>query len=230
MSTEKDNEIDYTNVKKFKMAIRRLTMQESPLAPGGIAVVFDEDPEGEPFSVLVEKIFESEKLSDVAFKNDVLQLKYWLNVNICSEANEESVQDLRYGLKILDDASRAFRVEAATDTKLKIQEEARRVAANVHVSGCFFMKNYINEFDTCCLDTSGCTFEDIENGIVNIMDVAQRVQPTVYVVSAEFANRLSGSEFVKTNSGRIYTAHLKQKSVFAKPEGLENIFVRTLYK
>lgn len=228
MSENTEDEFNFSGVKKFKTSIRRLSMLEAPLAPGSIALCFDEDEEGKPFSLLIEDLLNTEDVKETIFKNNVLQLKYWINVTITSEPNEKSLQDLRYGLGVLDEVSRKHRIELTTDEKQQIKEAARRIAANIHVIGLYGIRDYIQEFDTCCLDMSSMEIEDIEKNAIYIVEASQRVQPTAFVIPTELANNLTYKEFAETPLGKTLEAKINLKSVFAPKEHLDNNFVRAI--
>lgn len=221
-------ELDLTNVKKFRMELKRTTMKDHPLAPGSTAICFTEDPEGKPFSELTAEILQDDTIAKAAFKKDVFMLRYWINVEITSEATMKDVQDIRYGLAILDEPATEYRIGLQTDPKAQIKEQARRLAANVHVVGLFNTAEYLQEFDTCCLDMSGLDADEIEKNLVFVAVAAQRINPTVYIIPTELANKLSGPDFKDTAFAKIMNPKVTMKSVFADGKDLTNAFVRAI--
>ncbi len=226
-------ELDLSKVKKFVQTVKRTTLQDHPLAPGSIAVFFTEDENGKPISELITELLATTSIKDIQFKNDVLALKYWINVEISTAPTDADTQDLRVGLSKLDNASINYRVELATDEKEKIKESARRPAANVHVKGLYDIGDYVQEFDTCCLDVSEVDIKDIETNLVFVAAVAQRENPTVYVISTELANKLMTKDYKDSPLHRMFSTKIKQKSVYAPEksgnEVLANPFVRLCY-
>lgn len=214
----------------FKIETKRLSMMDHPLAPGSIAIAFTESETGEKFSDWVEKILTTSNISELQFRSDLFNLIYWINFEIFSEPTDEDLQDLRYGFAKLDEASIKFRVENATDDKLKIKESARRTPANLHIRGLFNVDKYMQEFDTCCLDISELSKEDIEKGLIFVASVAQRENPTVYILPTSIANSLK--DLKDTSIGKTFSAKAKLKCVFAPKETngekLENISIREI--
>lgn len=226
-------ELDLSNVKKYNLTVKRTSIQDHPLAPGSSAVFFTEDPNGKPISILINEMLRATSIKDIQFKNDVLALRYWINVEISTEPTEADVQDLRVGLSSLDSASINYRVELATTEEEKIKENARRPSANLHIKGLYNIGDFAQEFDTCCLDISEVTTEDIESNLVFIAAVAQRENPTVYVISTELANKLGSKDYSHEALTRLFSSKIKQKSVFApgKMNGVDltNPFIRLCY-
>lgn len=213
---------------KFEKTIRRVSMKDHPLAPGSISICFTENKDGKLFSELVDEILQATNVEETQTKLDILKLKYWVNVEISSAPTVEDVQDLRLGFTRLDKASFNCRVEAAETEEQKVKESAKRISANIHVKNLFEMSDYIQEFDTCTLDTSEMKLEDIEAGMVHIVSVAQRENPSVYIISAELANKLLEKDFQETALGKLYNSKIKFKNVFASEKDLKNIFVRSI--
>lgn len=224
-----NSEIDYSKVKKFKKEFRRISLEEHPLAPGSSAIVFEEDENGEPFSVIIaNNVLNPNSPAETAVKNSVLDLRYWLQVNINSDVTEETLQDFRYGLTLLDTASRDFREKATEDVVRQAKARATRIPANICVKGLVNTCGLLNEFDTCCLDFSDLQLIDLEAKSGLLAEAIQRVQPTVFIISTAAANDLTRSEALKTTVGMMLDSKIRFKSVFAKADGLENDFVRTL--
>lgn len=223
-------ELDLSNVKKFVRTVKRTNLLDHPLAPGSSAVFFTEDPNGKPISELITELLNVTSIKDIQFKNDVLALRYWVVVEINSAPTDADTQDLRVGLSKLDNTSIAYRVELATDDKEKIKESARRPSAHVHVKGLYDIRDYVQEFDTCCLDLSETPTENVENNLVFVAAVAQRENPTVYVISTELANKLATKEYKHEALTRMFSTKIRQKAVYAPEktgdELLGNPFVR----
>lgn len=215
-------------VKKFKKSIRRLSMQEAPLSPGCIAVCFDEDENGKPLSELIEEITQSTSIEEAAKNAQILELKYWFNITITSEVNEESLQDLRYAFKVLDEASMKYRLESEKDPLKQVKEKAKRASINLHMKGLYETGEYSGEFDTCCLDLSETSVEDVEKYLIFVVGISQRMQPTAFVISPELANKLNDKDYAETTCGKTFNAKIPYKNVFSPKEGLENDFVREL--
>lgn len=216
-------------MKKYTKTIRRLTMQDCPLSPGSIAICFTEDNKnGQTFSDWISEILDADSVKTVQQRNDVLQLKYLINVEITSAADIESLQDLRVGLAKLDKKSVDFRLELTTDDKEKVKESARRSVVNLHVKGLYDIAEFAQEFDLCNVDISDMSVEDISNSMIYVAALAQRPNPTVYTISTDFANDLADPDFKETVVKKTFEAKIKMKSVFAKEEGLKNDFVRAL--
>lgn len=215
-------------MKKYTKTIRRLTMQDCPLSPGTIAICFTEDENGEIFSNLIDEILNTDNIKKAQEKNDILQLKYLINVEVTSKADIESIQDLRLGLARLDKKSIDYRVSLATDDKEKVKESARRTTCNLHVRGLFDISDFAQEFDLCNLDISETSTEDVEKGMIYIAALAQRPNPTVYILSTELANKLLDTAFKDSVVKKTFDPKIKLKSVFAKKAGLKNLFVRSI--
>lgn len=216
-------------MKKYTKTIRRLAMQDCPLSPGSIAICFTEDNEkGKVFSDLIDEILNVDNVKKVQEKNDILQLKYILNVEITSAADIESIQDLRLGLSRLDKKSIDFRINLATDDKEKVKESARRIVANIHIKGLYDIADFAQEFDLCNLDLSEMKIEDISKNMIYVAALAQRPNPTVYIISTELANSLADKDFKEETIKKTFESKIKMKSVFAKKTGLKNDFVRIL--
>lgn len=217
-------------MKKYRKEIRRTTLIDDPLMPGQIAVCLTEDNEnGKPFTEVVDELIKTTNIEDTQLKNDLLQLRYILNVEITSEPDVESLQDLRVGLGALDQLSIETRQKAATDTKQQLKEGMRRTHANLHIKGLFDINDFAQEFDSCNLDVSEMSLEDVEKNAIFIAQVAQRTNPTVFTISTELANKLNDKDYKSTSLGKTLNAKiLSLKNVFAPGEGLENIFVRSL--
>lgn len=217
-------------MKKYRKEIRRTTLIDDPLMPGQIAVCLTEDNEnGKPFTEIVDELIKTTNIEDTQLKNDLLQLRYILNVEITSEPDVDSLQDLRVGLGALDQLSIETRQKAAADAKQQIKEGMRRTHANLHIKGLFDISDFAQEFDSCNLDVSEMSIEDVEKNAIFIAQVAQRTNPTVFTVSAELANKLNDKDYKSTPLGKTLNAKiLSLKNVFAPGEGLENIFVRSL--
>lgn len=220
------------SVKNFIKDVRRVSLQEHPLAPGSIAIVFTEAEEGKPFSELIQEILKPTNVKDTEFEHDVFNLKYWLQVEIKKSPTQEDLQDLRYGLHILDEASIKHRVDATDDVTQKIKESHKRTSANLLIKGLFETNEYDHEFDTCVLDTSELSTEEVKQNAIYVAEVSQRLEPTTFIISTELANQLLDKEFKETTVGKVYSAKVKFKSVFAPKfsdkVALENPFVREI--
>lgn len=215
-------------MKKYTKVIKRLTTQDCPLSFGNIAICFTENEDGKIFSDLIDEILTVNSIKKQKEKNDILLLKYLINVEITSEVTTEDVQDLRVGLAKLDKTSIDYRVSLATDDREKIKESARRSTANLHINGLFNILDFAQEFDLCNLDISNLSVEDVKKNMIFIAAIAQRPNPTTYTVSTELANLLDDENFHEDVIKKTFEAKIKAKSVFAKKQGLKNIFVRSL--
>lgn len=219
--------------KCFTKEIRRVTLKDHPLAPGSIAVCFTEDKKGKPISSHIREMLQSTNIADIQTRNDILGLKYWINVEITSPTDENDLQDLRIALRDLDKASIDYRVSIATDDNQQIKESARRSSVNLHINGAFNLAaDYPQEFDTCVLDTSNVDIATVEKNLITVAAVAQRDQPTVWIISTELANKLMDKDFKNTGLGKVYNSKIVFKSVFAPSQTgdvkLENPFVREI--
>lgn len=213
-------------MKKFIRNIERTTLQNCPLSPGTSSFHFLEDPEGIPISEHIEKLFETTNIADIQKRNDLLGLRYIVNIEINSAVEDvETVQDLRFALNTLDKASREYR-QSLSPNQHNV-ELAHRILVNLCIKGLFDTQDYASEFDTCCLDISEESQENVEKGLIYVAQIAQRQNPTTYIISTELANNLSKT-LKDTSLGKTLNAKIKMKSVFAKKEGLENPFVRSL--
>ena len=205
-------------------------MQNCPLVPGAASLHFLEDPEGIPLSENIEKFLNSSSIADMQRRNDVLALRYLVNVEINSPVEDkETIQDLRYALALLDKASLEYRSTNNTDPVGKVQESARRIFANLCIKGIFDTKDYAQEFDTCCLDLSEVPQDNLEKNLIFLAQIAQRTNPTVYIIPTSIANRLDG-ELKETSLGKTLNAKVKMRSVFANTQkgDLKNWFVRAI--
>lgn len=215
-------------MKTYKKVIKRLTTQDCPLSFGSIAINFIENKKGKPFSELIDGVLSVSSLEDIQTKNDILSLKYLINVEITSSPSEEDLQDIRVGFKNLDKASIDYRVNLATNDTDKYKESARRTTANLHVNGLFDVGTFINEFDLCNLDLGLVSIEDLKNNRIPIMEVMQRPNPTTYIIPVELANEMNDPKFKEDPLVKMFTPVNKVKSVFTYKKELTNPFVRTL--
>lgn len=217
------------DMKKYVKELRRVTTKDDPLMPGQMALCLTESEDGKLFSEIIEDLLNSTNLQEIQKRNDLLQLRYILNVEITSSVDQEALDDLRYGLSRLDKASIEYRQQLATNEQQAIKEGMRRTHANLHVKGLFDVSDFAQEFDTCNADISEMSIQDIESAIVFIAQIAQRTNPTVFTISAELANKLQDKEYKDSVLGKTLNAKvLTLKNVFAPLDGLENPFIRAI--
>lgn len=216
-------------MKKYKSELKRVTLKDYPLMAGQMALYLTEAEDGKLFSEIVENLLSTTSIKDAQQKNELLELRYILNVNINTAITQDDLDDLRFGLTRLDKASIDFRQKIALDDKQKVKESMRRTHANLHVNGLFDVNDFAQEFDVCTVDMSNMKIEDIEANMVYVAQISQRTNPTVFIIPTELANKLNDKEFSKGVLGKTFNAKiLSLKNVFAPAEGLENNFVRAI--
>lgn len=220
-------------MKKYTLYVKRVSINDDPLMPGQMAFCLTESSEGKLFSEIIEELLESTNIQEIQRKNDLLQLRYILNVEISSKVEQDDLDDLRYGLSRLDKSSIDFRQKLAANDQLKIKEGMRRTHANLHIKGLFDVNDFAQEFDTCNADISKMSIKEIEDAIVFIAQIAQRTNPTVFTISTELANKLMDKDFKETVLGKTLNAKITTlKNVFAPvatgETALENPFVRAI--
>ena len=216
-------------MKKFTKEVRRCTLQEFPLAPGSTILYFKETDEesGKMFSELVTEILDADSPKELLFRSDLLNRRYKISLDLYTECDEESLQDIRFGLSRLDSESLKYRSELATNDLELAKARAQRIVCNIHITGLFNVESIIQEFDYCNLDTSTLSIEDITKGLIHVAAVAQRPNPTTYVIPTELANDLE-KKYKEELIGKTFLAKVSLGNVFAPGENLLNPFVRAI--
>ena len=216
-------------MKKYKSELKRVTLKDYPLMAGQMALCLTESEDGKLFSEIVESLLNTTSIKEAQQKNELLGLRYILNVEVNTAITQDDLDDLRYGLTKLDKTSIDFRQKIALDEKQKIKESMRRTHANLHVNGLFDVNDFAQEFDVCTVDMSNMKIEDIEANMIFVAQVSQRDNPTVFIIPTELANKLNDKEYSKSVLGKTFNAKIASlKNVFAPAEGLENNFVRAI--
>ena len=216
-------------MKKYKSELKRVTLKDYPLMAGQMALCLTESEDGKLFSEIVEGLLNTTSIKEAQQKNELLGLRYILNVEVNTAITQDDLDDLRYGLTRLDKTSIDFRQKIALDEKQKVKESMRRTHANLHVTGLFDVNDFAQEFDVCTVDMSNMKIEDIEANMIFVAQVSQRDNPTVFIIPTELANKLNDKEYSKSVLGKTFNAKIaKLKNVFAPAEGLENNFVRAI--
>lgn len=216
-------------MKKYKSELKRVTLKDYPLMAGQMALCLTESEDGKLFSEIVEGLLNTTSIKEAQQKNELLGLRYILNVEVNTTITQDDLDDLRYGLTRLDKTSIDFRQKIALDKKQKVKETMRRTHANLHVNGLFDVNDFAQEFDVCTVDMSNMKIEDIEANMIFVAQVSQRDNPTVFIIPTELANKLNDKEYSKSVLGKTFNAKIASlKNVFAPAEGLENNFVRAI--
>lgn len=216
-------------MKKYKSELKRVTLKDYPLMAGQMALCLTESEDGKLFSEIVEGLLNTTSIKEAQQKNELLGLRYILNVEVNTAITQDDLDDLRYGLTRLDKTSIDFRQKIALDEKQKVKETMRRTHANLHVNGLFDVNDFAQEFDVCTVDMSNMKIEDIEANMIFVAQVSQRDNPTVFIIPTELANKLNDKEYSKSVLGKTFNAKIASlKNVFAPAEGLENNFVRAI--
>ena len=213
---------------KFSKECRRLTLEEAPLIPGRMAYCFTEDENGSTFTECIEDILNTKNIAEAQVKNDLLARRYVIQVIVKSAANEEDIQDIRFGLSKLDDASKQYRLSLAKTELDVAKAQSQRIIGNIQIMSIFDSNELANEFDYCNLNISSLEKDEINKGLIFIAGLAQRPNPLTYVIPTTLANELENKEVRDTSLGKTLNSKVALGSVFAKGEGLTNNFVRAL--
>lgn len=218
-------------MKKYITEIRRVKNYECPLNYGSMSLSFEEstNENAVTFSEGIDKYLSSTSVKNVEELNNILGLRYILNVEIHSSPEIEDIQDIEMGLSKLDKASKDYRVGLETDSKLQVREAIRRTWANLHIVGLYDVKELILNFDAVNLDMSKVEIKDIEKNILFVSEIAQIKNPFTYIIPVNLANKLTTKEYEETTVGKIFNSKIKAyKNVFAEEKGLENKYIRSL--
>lgn len=210
----------------FKLEYGRLSTKECPLMAGQYALRIIEDESGKSFSELISEYLspKGKELSEIDETNKVLGMKYIIYTEIHSSPTTEDILDVESGLKLLDGKSFEYRDGLAKTDKEKIIEARRRTFATLNIKGCFLCGSMMDMFDSINCDISDVPTKELEDNVVNIVEITQRLSPKTFVVSKEIADELNSKETT------LYKTLFKQcdhtKNVFA--ENTENSLVRSL--
>ena len=213
---------------KFSKEVRRSTLQEFPLSVGSSILAFKEDENGKLFSELITEILDATSAKDFKFRDDLLARKYKISMTIGTAVDEETIADIRFGLNRLDTDSKKFRLDAAQTDLDYAKAQAQHVDCNLHLTALFDASELAQEFDYVNVDVSNLEINDVEKGLIYLVALSQRPNPTTYVISTELANEVETVHYKGKPIEKTLSSKIKIGSVFAKGDGLKNDGVRAI--
>lgn len=171
----------------FRKDFGRSTTEEIPLFHGGTVCKLIEDPNGKPFSELMDELIHSMDPMD----HGVLLMDYPLYVEINSEGDKDTYEDFISGLEELDLASKEARMAVVgDDPKLQMMEQAKRPNIFATLRHPAVSKQFISIFTATNLDFKTVTEEELQKNFFKAAQAISSEFPKTIIISDEIGDTL----------------------------------------